>query len=237
MSLIVLCVSLAFLVKSMREDFNFINVILFTIFLTLSLFFHSYTWSFYVVVIAFFLIWSALQRKKSKKNLRVIIILAIALVSVISIDFLRAYFGDVSDSFQNNLTNPSTSVGFDQITKLWVNLSTTFNIYLGGFLTNSALLILVFLWTITASYQKTSDRLIYSMLFVSFLPILFGDFVVQSRIFYDIFLQIPAGIFIYKIYKNPNFTFRLPLLAVIILIQFNYAFRAMSNIIFIPPIG
>ena len=236
MSLIVLCVSLAFLIKSMRGDFNFINVILFSIFLTLSLFFHSYTWSFFVVVIAFFLIWSALQRKKSKKNLRVIIILSIALVSVISIDLLRAQFGDVGNSFQNNLTNPSTAVGFDQFTNWWFNLSTTFNYYLGGFLTNSALLLLVFLWTITAKYQNTSDRLIYSMLFVSILPILFGDFVIQSRILYDVFLQIPAGIFIYKIYKNPNFTFRLPFLVVVILIQFNYAFRAMSNIIFIPPI-
>ncbi len=236
MSLIVLCVSLAFLVKSFKEDFKFINVVLFATFFSLTLFFHSYTWSFFVVVIAFFLIWSALIRKKSRKDLRVIGILAIALVGVISIDLMRSYYGEISDSFQNNLTNPSTSVGFDQITKLEFNLNTTFHMFLGGFLTNSALLLLVFLWTITASYQKTSDRLVYSMLFVSLFPILFGDFIVQSRIIYYIFLQIPAGILLYTLYKNPNYSYGKPLLAAIILIQFNYALRAMSNIVFIPPL-
>jgi len=233
MSLIVLCVSLAFLVKSMKEDSHFINVILFSIFFTLTLFFHSYTWSFFVAVIAFFLIWSGVHRKKSKKSLRVIGILAIALISVISIDLMRSYFGDVGNSFQNDFANNSTSVGIDQFSNWWSNISTSFNIYLGGFLTNSVLLVLVFLWTITGSYHKTSDRLVYSMLFVSLIPILFGGFVVQSRIIYDVFLQIPAGIMIYKLYQNKQFSFRIPLLAVIILIQFNYAFRALANMNFI----
>ena len=86
-----------------------------------------------------------------------------------------------------------------------------------------------------ANYTNDSDRFFLSMLFVSLLPILFGDFVVQSRMLYNIPLQIPASVMMYKLYNNPKTPFGKPLLVAIILMQFNYALRAMANMYFVSP--
>ena len=237
MAIIMMIISITFLLKVLQRDSHvYRNLLLYASCCILVLFFHSYTWSYFIVVISFFLIWSGIQGKISKESIRIIVILAIVTFSVVSIDLLKSYLGGVSDSFSNDLLNPATSIGYDEFTKRWDNLNSTFHWYVGGFLTNSAVLLLVFLWTITSNYKNHFDRILYSMLFISILPVLFGDVVVQARIFYDIPLQIPASIMMYRIYKNPKkSTFEKPLLFALILMQFNYALRAMANMYFVPP--
>jgi hypothetical protein len=234
MALITMSISIIFLLKSMRNP-DHKNLALFATFTTLTLFFHSYVWSYYIVVIALFLIWSAVQKKSRKESLKIIIILGIITSGIIAIDVAKSHVGGASNIFEKDLSNPVTSVGFNEFADKWHNLNTTFVVYLGGFLTNSAVLLLVFLWTLKANYTNDSDRFFLSMLFVSLLPILFGDFVVQSRILYNIPLQIPASIMMYKLYNSPKTPFGKPLLIVIILMQFNYALRAMANMYFVAP--
>jgi len=212
------------------------NLLLYALCCILVLFFHSYTWSYFIVVISFFLIWSGIQGKISKESIRIIVILAIVTFGVISIDILKSYFGGVSDSFSNDLLNPDTTIGYTEFAQRWDNLNSTFHWYVGGYLTNSAVLLLVFLWAVTSNYKNHFDRILYSMLFISVLPILFGDIVVQARIFYNIPLQIPASIMMYRIYKNPKkTTFEKPLLFALIFMQFNYALRAMANMYYVAP--
>ena len=88
------------------------------------------------------------------------------------------------------------------------------------------------MWTLKANYENISDKLILSMLFVGLLPVLFGDFLLQSRILYIIPLQIPASIIMYKIYKSPKISFGKPLFFALLLMQFNYALRSMANMNF-----
>jgi len=163
--------------------------------------------------------------------------LAIVTFGVVSIDILKSYFGGVSDSFSNDLLNPATTIGYDEFAQRWDNLNSTFSWYVGGYLTNSAVLLLVFLWAVTSNYKNHFDRILYSMLFVSALPILLGDIVVQARIFYDIPFIIPATIMAYKIYKNPKVRFGKLLIIALIFIQFNYALRAMANMNYVSPGG
>jgi hypothetical protein len=234
MALITMSISIIFLFKSLRNP-NHKNLALFTTFTILTLFFHSFIWSYYVAVIALFLIWSAIQKKTRKESLRTIFILGIIASGIIAIDVAESHVGGSRDSFEKDLSNGTVSVGLTEFVKKWDNLNVTFVVYLGGFLANSTVLLLVFLWTLKANYTNDSDRFFLSMLFVSLLPILFGNFVVQSRMLYNIPLQIPASVMMYKLYHSPKTPFGKPLLVAIILMQFNYALRAMANMYFVSP--
>lgn len=235
LALITMSISIIFLLKSLRNP-NSKNLTLFATFTILTLFFHSFVWSYYIVVIVLFLTWSAVQKKIRKESLKTLIILGIITAGIIAIDVAESHVGGTSGSFEKDLATPSVSVGFTEFANKWQNLNTTFVVYLGGFLTTPAVLLLVFLWTLKANYQQNdSDRFYLSMLFVSLLPILFGDFVVQSRMLYNIPFQIPASVMMYKLYQSPKTPFGKPLLVAIILMQFNYALRAMANMYYVAP--
>jgi len=232
--LIMIFLSCLFLLKSLRAKHpSFLNISLYGILGTLALFFHSFTWSFFIVAIVLFLIWTGISKKNSSQSLKVLGLLSIVTITMISIDFSHSYYIGTNDSFTNDLINPATSFGLNEFANLQQNLFTAFTIYLGGFLTNSAVLLLVFLWAISAKYCHDSDRFLLCILFVSLIPILMSDFVVQSRIIYNLPLQIPASIIMVKFLKSSKFVFGIPLFFVILLMQFNYALRAMANMNFL----
>jgi len=184
MALITLAVSSIFLLKSVNEkNHTHRNLILFFIFTTSTLFFHSYTWSYFIALITLFLVWTVIQRKRAKQSVKVIIILGLITASIVGIDTIKSYYAGSADSFEKDLQIAEFRVGLDEFAQRWQNLSTTFTVHLGGFFTNSAILLLLFLWTLKANYNNNSDRFFLSMIFVALLPILFGDFLVQSRIF------------------------------------------------------
>lgn len=234
MALIAMSISIAFLLKSLHSPTPK-NLVLFGTLTTLTLFFHSYVWSYYVVVVVLFLAWSFVQKKRKKESLKTILILALIVSAIIVVDVTKSHISGASGSFEKDLSNPLTSVGLNQFAEKWKNLNTTFIVYLGGFLTAPAVLLLVFLWTLKANYQNDSDRFYLSLLFVSLLPILFGDFIIQSRMLYNIPFQIPASVMMYRIYSNPQVKFGKPLLVAIILMQFDYALRAMANMYYVAP--
>lgn len=189
-----------------------------------------------MAVVILFLVWSAIVRIRAKQGVQVVIILAIVTSAIIGIDVVKSYYIGVTTSFQKDLDIPA-DLSINEFAERWRNLSSTFTWHLGGFLTNSAILLLLFLWTMKANYSNNSDRLFLSLVFVTILPVLFGDYLVQSRLFYNIPLQIPASIIMYKLYTDHKTSFGKPLLLVLILLQFNYALRAMANMYFIPPGG
>lgn len=233
MSIIAMFFSIALLLKCINGNPNKKNLILFAILIVTVLFYHSFTWSYFVAASLLFLVWTGVIKKRAKQNIRTILILGMILSGTIALDVIRSY-GGTSNIFEMDL-NPSITLGLGEYAVRWNNLDTAFKIYLGGYLTNSAILLLLLVWALKASYQNHSDRFFLSMLFVSILPILFGDFVVQSRIFYNIPFQIPASVMLYKIYNSPRISFGKPLVYATILMQFNYALRAMANMEFVPP--
>jgi len=236
MALIIVFISSIFLLKSIKKPYlDSKSVFLFAILTISVLFLHSYTWSYYIVVISLFLVWTAITKLRSNQNLKVVAILGVITVGIIALDVTKSYFVGESTGFEKDLVLAEDFVSLKQFAERWRNLNSTFTWYLGGFLTNSALILLLFLWTLKSNYMKNSDRFFLSFIFVAILPILFGDFLVQSRLFYTIPFQIPASLMLYSIYVNPKINFRKPLLFTIIFMQFNYAFRAMANMNFISP--
>lgn len=234
LALIVIFFSISFLIKSIREPLpNYRNITLFGIFSILALLVHSYTWSYFVAVLILYLLWSFIIKKRSKQSVKVVVILGIVVLAVIGVDIVKSIPGS-SDSFTKDLDFGGSLIGLEEYAERWRNLDKVFTFYLGGFLTNSVIMVLLFIWTLKAKYENDSDRFLLSMLFVSLLPVLFGDFVVQSRIFFNIPLQIPASIIIYRIYLNSKMVFGKPFVFAILFLQFSYALRALANMEFIP---
>ena len=197
--------------------------------------FHNFMWAYFISVLVFLLAWSAVQRIRAKKSLRIIVLLSIVIAGIVAVDVLKSEFTEASGGFENDLSIAFLHTDVTESQKLWENLDKAFKNYMGGFLTNSVILLLLLLWTLKADYGKISDKFFLSMLFVALVPILFGDFLVQSRFLYIIPIQIPASIMMWKIYKNPKISFGKPLFFAILLMQFNYALRAMANMSFSLP--
>lgn len=221
-----------FLLKSLNGTRKYIAI--FGILTLLIIFTHTYTWSYLIMVIALFLIWTGIQYKRKGKSLKIIIILAVVITGTVLIDQIRSYYTGFT-SLDKDLTLAGSSISPDQFAIRWANLNTTFRLYVGGFLTNSVLLVLLFLWTLKSDYKHDSDRLLLSMLFVGILPILFGNHLVQTRILYNIPFQIPVSIIMYKIYTKPGLLYGKPLFFALLIMQFNYVLRAMANMNLVIP--
>lgn len=230
MALITMLMASAFLLKNLQNtSLNVKNLSLFAGFTIATLLFHSYAWSYFTAAITLFLVWSGIRNRLGKRSLRNIIILSAIMAAVIALDISKSSYSGGVTSFENDLSLADSTISVDEFNARWLNLNSTFRFYLGGFLTNSVTIALLLVWTIRARYNKDSDRLLLSMLFIGLLPILFGDYVVQARIFYIIPLQIPASIVLYKILQFQNKAIGVPLFLSLLLMQANYSIRAMAN--------
>jgi len=236
MGLTVMFVSSIFLIKCFQNTKHQTrNITLFAIFTILIMLFHNFMWAYFISVLVIFLMWSAVQRIREKKSIQIIILLSIVIAGIVAIDVLKSEFTEASGGFENDISVALLHSDVFSVQELWINLDKAFKNYMGGFLTNSLVLLLLFLWTLKADYAKVSTKFILSMLFVALIPVLFGDFLIQSRFVYLIPIQIPASIIMWKIYKNQKISFGKPLFYAILLIQINYALHAMANMHFSLP--
>ncbi len=235
MALVVMFVSAGFFLKCFRNTVHLPrNIALFTVFTLLIMFFHNFSWAYFIAILVFFLVWSGVKIKLAKNSVRIIVILGIVIFGIVAVDVVKSQMLGTVGGFERDIFVVDVH-GEDNLENFWTNLDKTFKTHMGGFLTNSIVLLLVFLWTLKADYGKISDRFLLSMLFVTLVPFLFGDFVLQSRLIYIFPIQIPASIIIYKIYKSQKISFGKPLVIALLLFQFNYALRAMANMNFLLP--
>ncbi|MEM3159485.1 MAG: hypothetical protein QXJ74_01750 [Nitrososphaera sp.] len=133
----------------------------------------------------------------------------------------------------------ATSIGQDFISARWQNINYTFNVYLGGFLTNTVLIGLALFWTLRANYNSRFNILVMSSIFISSFVFFLGDTVAQSRILLNIPLQIPAAMVVAGILggtlggKLDRHT-RVLVAFLIIVHLANYAIRALANFYLVP---
>ena len=232
LALIIMSICSIFLLKSINNQNPFKNIVFFAVLTTMLLLFHSHTWTYFSAVVLLFLCWSSIQAMRAKKNIKIFLILGIVTIAIIGADVVKSFYLGSPSGFGIDLITAEQSIGYEKFAERWQNLNTTFKVNLGGFLTNFSMLLFLFMWSLNAKYNNLSDRFFLSFLFVALLPVLFGDFLIQSRIFYLIPIQIPVSIILYKIYTNSKIAFAKPLVLVVIFMQFNYALRAMANMQF-----
>ncbi|MEM2856358.1 MAG: hypothetical protein QW416_04575 [Candidatus Nitrosocaldaceae archaeon] len=227
LALITSYLAFLFAVKALKRNKK-IDYLLLSIASITTLFIHIYTWSYLIATLLLYTIISVIiYRKEIREKYKGLILLAIIIASNIVIDNVRAYYINSMDTASINLKIAKNSIGMNYFLSRWNNLETTFKLYVGGHFTNSIMLILVFVWIINARYGNPFDRIILSSIFIGLIPTLFGDIVMQTRMFYNMPIQIATALAIYPLTYGSSL--RKLIFISIILHLFNYTLRALAN--------
>jgi hypothetical protein len=88
----------------------------------------------------------------------------------------------------------SQEVGVGQLPVRWKNLIDTTEIYYGASFSNAIILSLGLYWLFRSKMGDPTNTFLLIFLSVGIFPLFFGNWLVQSRIFYNIPFQIPAAI-------------------------------------------
>lgn len=242
LALVTSYLALLFLFKAWEKPSK-LNYTIFLALTTLTLFIHVYTWSYLVASIAVFLAISYfINRKSSDARIKhgkmiALAVLAAIIAANVALDVVKTNYLGAAGGLERDLEIAESKAGFDQFLLRWNNLAFTFSTYVGGYFTNAAILILALIWVFKARYDNTFDRILLSAIFVGSLPIIFGDHVMQTRIFYNMPIHIPAAIMLYSVVNN----FRThPILGSVFFIAviahfLTYALRSMANLYIVFP--
>jgi hypothetical protein len=200
--------SLAFLFRFLRSH-DKRNLVLYGVLATLMLFSHVYTWSIFTIVSAIFLIiltkfnslvhvnGSSLtggkdeQRRKRKQSA---LLLLVVLACTVAIDVGRTVLTGSSSGIEGDLELGERLAGPEQFALRWNNLTYTTMVYVGGLFANFLILGLGIYWLVRSDLWKMQDIFIIIFLSIGILPFLFGEWIIQTRVFYNIPFQIPAAL-------------------------------------------
>lgn len=193
------------------------------------LFAHTYTWTIMIsVAFVFLFVLHALNYYPRKH----FILLYLILASSIAVDVLKSTWtgslsgieADVSIGFGHGL-------GISQFSERLGTLAETVQTYYGGVYANIAILGLVMYWLIRCQPRELANIFILIFLSTALIPLFIGDFLLQSRILYDIPFQIPAAISIYYIEsKNGKM-----MITALLLIMVYLSLHIVANLGYVPP--
>lgn len=199
LALIVGYLSIIFLLRSLKET-NKLNCGLFFMLLATLLFTHIYTWSILILVMGvFLLVLFKLNYYDRKKIILLLIVLSCSLlIDVARMIVTGAYSGigyDISPPFGSDL-----KLGPEQFATRWSSLIDTTQNYYGSLFGNSIIYGLCLYWLLRSRLKDVSTIFLVIFLSIGIIPLFLGNWSVQTRVFYDISFQIPAGIALTYIY-------------------------------------
>ena len=191
LALIIGYLSIVYLFKFLKAPGR-LNFIAYSILVILLLFSHVYTWSILAIVMATFLM---IMLKMNHYRRRYIILLLLVVLSSVVIDIIRMNLTGSTGGLERDIQLYTYyGVGSEQFFVRWNNIVDTTEHFLGGLLGNSIILGLGIYWLFRANYIEPYNIFIMIFLSIGIMPLFFGDWNVQSRVFYNIPFQIPAAV-------------------------------------------
>lgn len=231
LALIVGYLSMIFLLRSLKRTTT-INIAIFFILMITLLLTHIYTWSILSMVMGVFLL--ILLKLRYYERRSVILLLLVLFLSVL-LDVVRmiitgAYSGigyEISPPFGSDLR-----LAPDQFATRWSSLIDTTQNYYGSLYGNFIIYGLGLYWLISSKLKEVSTIFLIAFLSIGIIPLFLGNWSVQTRVFYDIPFQIPAGIALTYVYRKSNGIFIvMPVMIWLIAISIT----DVSNFYFVPP--
>lgn len=163
--------------------------------MVLLLFSHEYTWTILAIVMGIFL---GVMLKLGYYKRRNAILLLVIILSTIIIDLARTTLIGLSNGFGRDIAVAyKTETGIGQFAQRWSNLKDTMQGHYGAQFSNFIILILCLYWLFRCNLRETSTILLVTFLSLGIVPVFFGNWVIQSRVLYDIPFQIPAALGLY----------------------------------------
>ncbi|MCX8169147.1 MAG: hypothetical protein N3E39_02900 [Candidatus Methanomethylicia archaeon] len=197
----------------------------------LALLTHPWTYMQFSTSIAFTLLIHLIKFKSFKKLINEDVALILILLPSIPIAIILLPFG--VSQFQFFLETIKT-MNFNSLFNFWYNsIFISFLLY-GGFQMNIFTFFTAFLALL---YPSTGfgDELLRSIVIISSIPYLFIDGSFQSRILFNLPMEIFSSVFLYRIISSESISFKMRSLifSLAIISQFNYLFRCLANVIWI----
>lgn len=206
LALIVGYISIVFLFRYLRSNRPF-DIIIFSTLLILVLFLHVYTWTVLAAVEGVFLAAMLLMYLVKKNNntqftKRSIIWLIVVITLSIVVDITKTLLTGSSGGLEQDIELAQTRLGIEQFNLRLSILNTTMHDGMGGVFSSFIILILGLLWVIKSSMRDPGTVFLMIFLSSALIPLFFGNWGIQARLFYDIPFQIPAAIALYYISKR-----------------------------------
>lgn len=191
-ALIIGYMSFVFLIKFLKVPDNKLNLVVFSVLIVLLLFSHVYTWSILVIVMGVFL---AIMLIFSYYRRRAIILLLLVVLASVIIDIARMTITGSAGGVEKDVEVAKlTGVGPEQFALRWSNLIRTIYSYVGGQFSNFIVYTLGLYWLFRSNLREPSSVFLMIYLSIGLFPFLLGNYIIQTRVFYDIPFQIPAAI-------------------------------------------
>lgn len=216
------------LIKYLKQP-SITKIIMVGLLMTSTLLAHVHTWSMIILIAFIFLfVLHKLNYYCQKRFFALYVVLA----SVIAIDIAKAFFVDTTTGLEADISVGSIhGFGMSQFVERLGTLAETVQTYYGGIYANIAILGLVAYWLVRCKIHDLSS--IFTMIFLSsaLIPLFAGDWVLQSRVLYNIPFQIPASIAIYFLWKGNH---KLIFVAFVLIIGY-ISFHVITNLGYVPP--
>jgi len=216
LALIVGYISIAFLFRYLRSG-RFSDIVVFSTLLIGVLFMHIYTWTVLAAISGTFLmamllasIWKKNKKKadsnsNSNSNVpnlftkRRIIWLLLAILLSIVIDITKVVLIGSSGGIERDIQVAQTNLGIEQFNMRWRILNATMHDSLGGIFSNFIILLLGLFWVLKSNMREPSTLFLIIFVSAGMVPLIFGLWVLQARVLYNIPFEIPAAIALYYI--------------------------------------
>ena len=198
-ALIIGYLSFIFLIKFLKRP-NKLNLILYSLLMVFLVFTHAYTWSILAIVMSVFLV---VKLKLNYYHKRSVTLLLLVILSSVIIDIARIFVtGSASSGIEQDIIKARGGASLSQFALRWNNLNYTVNTYVGGQFSNFIIFMLGLYWLFRFNLYQSSSIFLVVFLSIGIIPLLFGNWVIQTRILYNIPFQIPAAIALTHMRKN-----------------------------------
>ncbi len=223
-----------------KQGISFKQIVITIAVITVLLFTHVYTWTWVIgVMIVFGIISLVIGRRTDPKLLTGITAISLVIVASIAIDYVKITQLGAVGGIERDLAIAAENISDRHFLLRWNNLTYGFNIYLGGFITSIVFLILAIVWTLKFKHDLLFDRIILSTIYILVPIFLFGDYILQTRMFLNIPIGIIISLVIYPLLvKSKPITIRRfwqsesVLLAIaIIIFGIHYLYMSFSNLV------
>jgi hypothetical protein len=231
LALVIGYLSLLFLFRYLKQK-GMINLILFGSLTLLVLFTHVYTWSVLSIAAGIFLVVGILRPQKLGTTRKTAVLLMAALLSIVAVDVGRSAIIGSSGGVERDLELAESLVGPEQYVMRWNNLSYTTTTFVGGLFASFIVLALGLYWLVRTKLDSIASVFIVVFLSLGILPFMIGEWVVQTRVFYNIPFQIPAGIALAFMIQNKERAIRVAPICIFLLLA---AIVAVSNFYLVAP--
>lgn len=183
-----------------KEKIRF-HIIFYTIcMIAVLLFVHVYTWTWFIGLLIAFTIVSLVKDKTNGTpfDLRKIVAIAIIIGLSITIDYIKVTTLGAVGGIERDIAIANENISYEQFVLRWNNLFYGFSTYLGGFISSIVFLTLAIYWTLRFKHDTIFERILLSTIYIMAFIFLFGDYVLQTRLF----LNIPIGIIVSLVFYH-----------------------------------